>query len=75
MELIVGITNASKFLNCGERTIRRLVERATESKEWDETYFPKPFQDNPQKNGALRIWKAEDLKKFIPRKRGERIDK
>jgi hypothetical protein len=75
MELIIGIKNAAEFLKCGERTIHRLVERASQAKQWDETLFPKPFQEKLQKNGILRIWRAEDLKKFSPRKRGERIDK
>lgn len=70
MNLIVGITNAAEFIGCNPITIHRKIEEATTGGKWNEDVFPKPVEEKPQRKGILRIWKAEDLKKYIPLKRG-----
>lgn len=61
MELVTGVRKAAKYLECGERTIHRLVDLGE---------FPEPESIIYLGNGVkIRAWRKEDLKAYRPKLR------
>ena len=64
-ELITSIREAAKFLECGEATIYRMINRGE---------MPKPVQEfgmNTKATKVIRVWKKSDLEKLKPNMRGK----